>query len=147
MTSIMDRLKKNSKVKETAILSESKLFSEREMVATSVPMINVALSGSLNGGLSPGMTVLAGPSKHFKTSFALLMAGAYMDKHKDAVMLFYDSEFGSPASYFENFGINQKEYCILLLLMLSNLSLILLVSLRILIEVIKLLSLLTLLVT
>ena len=108
MTSIMDRLKKNSKVKETAILSESKLFSEREMVATSVPMINVALSGSLNGGLSPGMTVLAGPSKHFKTSFALLMAGAYMDKHKDAVMLFYDSEFGSPASYFENFGIQSE---------------------------------------
>jgi RecA/RadA recombinase len=49
---------------------------------------------------------LAGPSKHFKTSFALLMAGAYMKKHKDAVMLFYDSEFGSPQSYFTSFGID-----------------------------------------
>ena len=64
------------------------------MTTTSVPMVNVALSGSMDGGLSPGLTVLAGPSKHFKTSFALLMAGAYMDKHPNAVMLFYDSEFG-----------------------------------------------------
>ena len=27
-------------------------------------------------------------------------------KHKDAVMLFYDSEFGSPQSYFEQFGVD-----------------------------------------
>tara|TARA_R110000796_G_scaffold92968_1_gene197336 strand:+ start:116 stop:1081 length:966 start_codon:yes stop_codon:yes gene_type:complete len=76
------------------------------MVPTDVPMVNVALSGSIDGGISPGLTVLAGPSKHFKTSFALLMAGAYMTAKKDAVMLFYDSEFGSPQSYFEQFGID-----------------------------------------
>ena len=34
------------------------------------------------------------------------MAAAYMDQHKDAVMLFYDSEFGSPQSYFEQFGVD-----------------------------------------
>jgi RecA/RadA recombinase len=76
------------------------------MVPTSVPMVNVALSGSTDGGLAPGLTVLAGPSKHFKTSFALLMAGAYMKKYPDAVMLFYDSEFGSPQSYFEQFEVD-----------------------------------------
>ena len=104
--SIMDKLKKNSKVKETSILSESKFFNEKDMVQTEVPMINVALSGSVDGGLSAGLTVLAGPSKHFKTSFALLMAAAYLNKHSDAVMLFYDSEFGSPQSYFQQFGID-----------------------------------------
>ena len=104
--SIMDKLKKNSKIKDTAILSDSVLFSEKDMIATEVPMINVALSGSLDGGLTPGLTVLAGPSKHFKTSFALLMASAYMKKYDDAVMLFYDSEFGSPQSYFETFDID-----------------------------------------
>jgi RecA/RadA recombinase len=102
----MDKLKKNSKVKETSILSESKFFNEKDMVQTEVPMINVALSGSVDGGLSSGLTVLAGPSKHFKTSFALLMAAAYLRKHDDAVMLFYDSEFGSPQSYFSQFGID-----------------------------------------
>jgi len=76
------------------------------MVPTDVPMVNVALSGSVDGGISPGLTVLAGPSKHFKTSFALLMAGAYLNAKPDAVMLFYDSEFGSPQSYFTQFGID-----------------------------------------
>lgn len=75
------------------------------MIPTSVPMINVALSGSVDGGVTPGLTMLAGPSKHFKTGFALLLASAYLKKYKDAVILFYDSEFGTPQSYFETFGI------------------------------------------
>ena len=104
--SIMDKLKKNSKLKNTEVLSESKFFNEKDMTPTDVPMVNVALSGSVDGGLAPGLTVLAGPSKHFKTSFALLMAAAYLNKHKDAVMLFYDSEFGSPQAYFEQFGVD-----------------------------------------
>ena len=104
--SIMDKLKKNSKIKETSILSDSKFFTEKDMVQTEVPMINLALSGTLDGGLAPGLTVLAGPSKHFKTSFALIMASAYLKQYDDAVLLFYDSEFGSPQSYFETFGID-----------------------------------------
>jgi len=102
----MDKLKKNSKINTTEVLADSKFFNEKDMTSTDVPMINVALSGSIEGGISSGLTVLAGPSKHFKTSFALLMAGAYLKKHPDAVMLFYDSEFGSPQSYFEQFGID-----------------------------------------
>ena len=102
----MDKLKKNSKINTTEVLADSKFFNEKDMTPTDVPMINVALSGSIDGGISSGLTVLAGPSKHFKTSFALLMAGAYLKKHPDAVMLFYDSEFGSPQSYFEQFGID-----------------------------------------
>ena len=72
--SIMDKLKKNSKIKDTSVLSDSKFFNEKDMIQTDVPMMNVALSGSVDGGLAPGLTVLAGPSKHFKTSFALIMA-------------------------------------------------------------------------
>ena len=105
-SSIMDKLRKNTKIKETSVLSDSKFFTEKDMVQTEVPMINLALSGSLDGGLAPGLTVLAGPSKHFKTSFALIMASAYLKKYDDAVLLFYDSEFGSPQSYFETFGID-----------------------------------------
>ena len=106
--SIMDKLKTNSKIKETQILAESKFFTESDMVPTDVPMINVALSGSMDGGLAPGLTVLAGPSKHFKTSFGLIMASAYLKKYDESVLLFYDSEFGSPQSYFENFDIDTK---------------------------------------
>jgi hypothetical protein len=87
--SLLDKLKKNSKIKGTDILSESTLYSKKDVCQTSVPMINVALSGSIDGGLTSGLTVLAGPSKHFKTSFGLLMAAAYLKKHEDAVLLFY----------------------------------------------------------
>jgi len=104
--SIMDKLKKNSKLSNTEVLSESKFFNEKDMTPTDVPMINVALSGSVDGGLAPGLTVLAGPSKHFKTSFALIMASAYLRQNPDAVMLFYDSEFGSPQAYFEQFEVD-----------------------------------------
>ena len=43
--SIMDKLKKNSKSDYTSILADSKFFNEKDMVATEVPMMNVALSG------------------------------------------------------------------------------------------------------
>ena len=104
----MNKLKKNSKLKATEILSRSKFFTEKDMVPTDVPMVNVALSGSIDGGITPGITVLAGPSKHFKTSFALLMASAYLQAKPESVVLFYDSEFGSPQTYFEQFGIDPE---------------------------------------
>ena len=102
----MEKLKKNSKIKLTSRMDKSEFFQEQEIIPTDVPMMNVALTGSLNGGVTAGLTVLAGPSKHFKTSFALKMASAYLNAKPDAVMLFYDSEFGSPQSYFDTFGID-----------------------------------------
>jgi len=104
--SILDKIKKNSSIKESAILSKSKFFTQKDMIPTSVPAINIALSGKLDGGLTPGLTMWAGPSKHFKTAFSLLMAKSYLEKYKDAALLFYDSEFGTPQSYFTSFNID-----------------------------------------
>jgi len=104
--SILDKIKKNSSIKESAILSKSKFFTDKDMIPTSIPIINVALSGRLDGGLTPGLTMWAGPSKHFKTAFSLLMAKSYLDKYPEAALLFYDSEFGTPQSYFDSFGID-----------------------------------------
>jgi len=104
--SLLQKLKKNSKIEFTSELDKSKFFGEKDQIPTSVPMVNVALSGKLDGGLTSGLTVLAGPSKHFKTAFSLLMAKAYLDKYEDAVVLFYDSEFGTPQNYFSSFGID-----------------------------------------
>lgn len=104
--SLLEKLKKNSTIKDTAVLAESKFFNKKDMVQTPVPAINVALSGRLDGGLTPGLTMFAGPSKHFKTAFSLLCAKAYMDKYPDSVLMFYDSEFGTPQAYFDSFGIS-----------------------------------------
>ena len=72
--STLEKLRKNTTIKDTAILAQSKFFTKKDMIPTSIPIINVALSGRLDGGLTPGLTMWAGPSKHFKTAFSLLMA-------------------------------------------------------------------------
>jgi RecA/RadA recombinase len=36
------------------------------------------------------------------------MAKSYLDKYPDAALLFYDSEFGTPQSYFDSFGIDTE---------------------------------------
>ena len=104
--SLLDKIKKNSTIKDTAILAKSKFFAAKDMIQTSIPALNVALSGSLDGGFTPGLTMWAGPSKHFKTAFSLIMVKAYQDKYPDSVVLFYDSEFGTPQNYFSSFGID-----------------------------------------
>lgn len=106
MSSLTERLKKNSKIKETTSLLESKFFEAKEQIVTDVPALNIALSGRLDGGLRAGLMMVAGPSKHFKSSICLVMAAAYQKKYDDGVILFYDSEFGSPQSYFEAFGVD-----------------------------------------
>ena len=106
--SLINRLIKNSTIDQASVLTESKVYGKKDMVMTHVPMVNVALSGSVDGGLTPGLTVLAGPSKHFKSAFSLLMAAAYMKKYPDSVLLFYDSEFGTPEGYFTAFEIDMN---------------------------------------
>ena len=106
MASLMEKLASNSTIKSTAPIMDSKVFGAKEMAQTSVPMVNVALSGRVDGGITPGLLMLAGPSKHFKSAFALLMEAAHQKKHKDGVILFYDSEFGTPPEYFKSFGID-----------------------------------------
>jgi hypothetical protein len=108
MNDLLARLKKNSTIKEADILEDSKFFDEPDVIPTLIPIINVALSGNLDGGLTAGLTTFAGPSKHFKTGFALMLLKAYLDKYPDAVGIVYDSEFGAPKSYFAAFGIDPK---------------------------------------
>ena len=104
--SLLEKLKKTSTVKSTAVLSESKLFNQKDMCPTTIPILNVALSGSVDGGLTSGLTVVAGPSKHFKSNLSLLMASAYMEKYKDAVCLLYDTEFGITPEYLKAMNVD-----------------------------------------
>lgn len=106
--SILDKLKKNSTIKETASLTRSKIYGQADFIPTPVPMINVALSGKLDGGMTPGLTVLAGPSKHFKSAFALVLAKSFLSKYAEGAILFYDSEFGTPESYFDSIGLDKE---------------------------------------
>ncbi len=104
--SLMSKLQKNCTIKDAAILSKSTIFNQKDVIVTPVPALNIALSGKLDGGLSSGVTTIAGVSKNFKTGFSLILAKSFLDKYSDGVILFYDSEFGSPQSYFETFNID-----------------------------------------
>lgn len=103
---LLDRVKKVSTIKESDVLSESKFFTAKELITTPIPMLNAAQSGALDGGFVSGLTVWAGPSKHFKTNFLLVNLAAYLEKYSDAIAVFYDSEFGTPQGYFKSFGID-----------------------------------------
>jgi RecA/RadA recombinase len=104
--SLIEKLKKNTSIKGVSLLSKSIYFNEKDVVQTKIPALNVALSGRIDGGFVPGLTLWCGPSKHFKSMFSLIMAKAYMDKYPDAVVLFYDCEFGTPAKYFSSLGMD-----------------------------------------
>jgi hypothetical protein len=104
--SLRDRLIKNSTIKLTSVLTDSEVYNNKTTIQTRVPMINVAFSGKVDGGITAGLHIFAGPSKHFKTGFTLLGASAMIEKFgKDAIILFYDSEFGSPDSYFASLNV------------------------------------------
>lgn len=114
--SVLDRLRKASTIKQTSVLEDSTFFNDKDSYPTDIPILNVALAGALDGGLTAGFLQLAGPSKHFKSRMMLEIASAFMKACKeaaelmkandDAVVLFYDSEFGSPSEYFKASGID-----------------------------------------
>lgn len=91
---------------QTNLLSKSVVFDDNDVVATPIPALNIALSGSVTGGISSGITLIAAPSKHFKSSLGLLCVSAYMKKYPEAICVFYDSEFGAPKNFFASFGID-----------------------------------------
>ena len=108
-SSLMKKLQKSTNIKEASVLSDSELFNEKDVIQTSIPAINIALSGDLDGGLRAGITSIAGESRNFKSSYALLMASAYCKKYPDAIVLFYDSEFGFSADTVASFGIDPTQ--------------------------------------
>lgn len=122
MSSLLERIVQNSTIAEADVIAESKFFQQKDCVPTTVPIINVALSGRIDGGLYPGCTMFAGPSKHFKSKFALFLMAAYFAFYKDAAALFYDSEFGSPESYFKGADIDTSKVLHSPLLNMENLK-------------------------
>lgn len=104
--SLLEKLQKAGSIKSAAVLSESPYFNAKDLIATDIPVINIAFSADPLGGLVPGLTVLAGESKSFKTLLMLLCMKAYLDKYPDAIALLYDVEFGITPEYLENNGID-----------------------------------------
>ena len=104
--SLLDKMLKAGAVKSSSVLSKSSFFEEKNPIQTELPIVNIAFSGSLKGGLIPGLTVVAGQSKSFKTLLSLYCMKAYLEKYKDGVALLYDSEYGITPEYLESYNID-----------------------------------------
>ncbi len=102
----MQRLIKSSTLKLVAPLDDSDLFHCRDSIKTDCYALNIALSGDMDGGLTSGSTILAGPSRHFKSKIGLILMKAYMDKYPEAIGMYYDNEFGTTPDYFADSGID-----------------------------------------
>ena len=104
---LISKIIKASGVSLANVYADSEIINSLdEFAKTDIPMLNVALSGKWDGGLTPGITILAGPSKMGKTFIALILVKAYLDRYQDAVCVFADSEFGAGKAYFENLEID-----------------------------------------
>ena len=103
--SLLDKMKASGSIKATT-LSASTFFNDKDVVQTPIPIINIAFTGALDGGIVSGITVAAGPSKHYKSLLGMTCMSAYLNKYQDAVALFYDSEFGITPEYMEDNGID-----------------------------------------
>jgi RecA/RadA recombinase len=97
--SLMDRIQKAGSILDSSILADSPYFNERDVIPTELPILNVAFSGRLDGGLVPGLTIFAGLSKSYKTLLALWCMRAYLQKYPDAIALIFDSEFSITPEY------------------------------------------------
>lgn len=105
MTSLAERFAKTTKLKGAGILS--KKFKEvSQYYDMKIPALNLAFSSYIERGFSNGIACIAGKSKSFKTLFGLVACKAYLDAEPDAYMVFYDSEGGASAEYFESVGID-----------------------------------------
>jgi len=105
---LLDKLSKAGSVKNAEILSESSFFIMKDCIPTELPILNIAFSGSIDGGLVPGLTIVAGESKSYKTLLSLYCMKAYFDAYPEAVAMLYDSEFGITPEYLEMNGIDSS---------------------------------------
>jgi RecA/RadA recombinase len=106
MSSLMEKMLKSGNIKSASILSKSVFFNAKEAIPTDLPILNIAFSGSLDGGLLPGLTVVAGASKSFKTMLSLYCMKAYLERYSEGIAILYDSEFGITPEYLESFKID-----------------------------------------
>ena len=105
-SSLMEKILKNSPTKHASVLSESVMFKDKDIITTDVPIINIAFSGELGGGISSGLSLLAGPSKVFKSNLALICVKAFLNKYPDSVCILYDSEGGITPEYLRSLGVD-----------------------------------------
>jgi len=103
---LLKKFKKTSTMPDKASIFSEDPWLNREYAPTPIYVLNLALSGKFDGGISRGHIVLAGESGTFKTVLGLLMMKSYLEKYDDGVGFLYDSEHSFTEEYLKAFGID-----------------------------------------
>ena len=106
MSELMKKLKNVGTIKNSDIVSKSLFFTDKDSIPTKLPILNVAFSGKLDGGLVSGLTVISGFSKTLKTILTLYCMKAYLDKYEDGIGILFDNEFGITPDNIKSLGID-----------------------------------------
>ena len=113
ISDLAKRLKGTIKENKNAYML-SDYVNEGYIFTTPVPALNIASSGSLDGGVTcGGITQIVGDSKSFKTCFALLHAASYLQKYEDGMLVVFDSEGGASFDYFKTFNIPPEKVLVI----------------------------------
>lgn len=107
MSDLMKRMLAVTKKDGRVTTLEESQYATKEVVAhTDIPMLNVALSSKLDGGLIPGLTMVVGESRSFKSNFCVKCMAAYLRTYPEAIAIFADCEFGASKKLFSKYGID-----------------------------------------
>jgi RecA/RadA recombinase len=106
ISALLKKIKEVNKLSDSNMLEDSAIFEVVDPIHTPVPLINVALSGRVDGGLFPGTLMIAAESKRFKSVFGLMLASSFLKQKQDGVLVFYDTERGTPKDYWQSVGID-----------------------------------------
>lgn len=108
-SSILEKIMNNKLHGTAKLIEDTSYFTEGiTFYKTAIPVLNLIFSGLFSGGLHGGMTVFAGPSRHFKTNFGLVTMKAFLDADPENYVMFYDSERGLSKTQLEEHGIDMS---------------------------------------
>lgn len=108
MATLAERMLKIAKKNnpKADMLSKTDALEPEIICSTGIPIIDLAWSGRIDGGLISGIKELVGDSRTFKTMFGLVDVAAYLNKYPDAICIFADSEKGANQNYWDSMGID-----------------------------------------
>lgn len=85
------------------VMTSSNFGNKKPICKTLVRAINLMIYGSLDGGITAGLTQVVGDSRTFKTNLCVEVIHAWLEHDPEAVCVFFDCEFGGIGA-FQNRG-------------------------------------------
>ena len=70
---------------KAALLNQTSVCDKVTIAKFAIPMVNLMMSGSINGGMTCGIQQIVGDSRTFKTNFSIFCISQYMKQHPDSV--------------------------------------------------------------